>query len=204
MRTVITIAALIIIAATTAHAESSMASLSLGSSVGVNSTTPLHSETTTSFNSELSLRFKALYVLGAEFSYSPTETQSNDNLVFDGRFRLSGLLYVLPSEPVAVYFKAGMAGNGFEDMVSLQGSTTSYHAGAGMDFDITDNFVLSAEFLMLVPGISSIKNAIESYANEEIHRQQNMNAEPAAQKLEVSDFLSANNFRVAIGARYHF
>jgi opacity protein-like surface antigen len=183
-----------------------MLDLSIGSSVGVNSTTPMNAENTTKFTTELSTRVKALHVIGAEFSYNPSVEAQTEGLKFDGQFRLSALLYVLPLEPVAAYLKAGMGGDSLEDLVNPGGKSTSYHAGGGLDIDITDNFVLSAEFLFLVPGITSIKSVIQNYANGELSRIQDpfRAGEAPAKQPGMSDFLSANNFRVAVGARYTF
>ena len=192
----------------TASADSySKLTLGVGTAVGVNHTSSFQSDATASFNSEFNLKIKALRVLGLEFSYAPTETKNDDtDLVFDGSLRLSALLYVVPTRYVSAFLKVGVAANNFKDLVKPVGDSSSYHAGLGLEIEAGDNFVIGAEFLFLAPGIASVKNTIEAYANDEIDKLQNPARvnEAAGAQPELKDFLSAANFRVAVGAKYFF
>ena len=181
--------------------------LGVGTAVGVNHTTSFQSDSTASFNSEFSLKVKALRILGFEFSYAPTETETAaTDLVFDGSLRMSALLYVVPTRVVSAFLKVGISANNFGDLVKPIGATSSYHAGLGLEIEAGDNFVIGAEFLFLAPGLGSVKNTIQAYANDEIDKLQNPARanEAPAQEPELKDFLSASNFRVAVGAKYFF
>ena len=184
-------------------------SFGVGTAVGVNSTTPLHADASTAFTTELNLKLKALHFLAIEFAYSPTDSvDSKSDLVFDSTFRLSGLLYIVPTYPVNFYLKGGIGAGEISEIFSVDASTNSYHAGAGLDVHVGDHFVLGAEFLLLIPGVKSIKNTIETYANEEVKRYQSRDRsapyQSSEEQLEVADFISPENFRVALTARYFF
>jgi hypothetical protein len=181
--------------------------LGVGTAVGVNHTSAFQSSATASFNSEFNLKLKALRILGFEMSYAPTEKPlGDDDLVFDGRLRMSVLIYVVPTRVVSGFLKFGVGANNVKDLVKPVGATSSYHAGFGLEVEVGDNFVIGGEFLFLAPGIGSVKNAIEAYANDEIDKLQNpaRAGEVPAKELELKDFVSASNFRVALGAKYFF
>ena len=209
-QTTIIIAALALAAPTAALADSDdLISFGVGTSVGMNNTTPLGAAAEAAFTTELNIKVKMLHFLGIEFAYSPTDSVESDaGLVFDSTFRISGLLYIVPTYPVNFYLKGGIGAGDISDLFAVDNATNSYHAGAGLDWHIGEHFVVGAEFLLLIPGVSSIKNTIESYANEEIKRFQARDRsapyEAADESLDVSDFISADNFRVALNARYFF
>lgn len=195
----------------TASANSdSLFTVGIGTAVGVNQTTALNAEPSAAFTTELTLKVKMLHVLGLEFSYSPTDSVSDDQaLVFDSTFRMSGLLYIVPTYPVNFYLKGGIGAGDISDLFAIDEATNSYHVGAGMDFHIGDHFVLGAEFLLLIPGVTSIKDTIERYANDELRRYQDRETTTADYEgpedpLGVSDFISIENFRVSVSARYYF
>jgi hypothetical protein len=203
----ITVFALTLFVAANAHAASdSLFTVGVGTSVGVNHTSKYQASAKSTFSSDVSVRVKMLRFLALDLSFSPTETTETDSLVFDGKYRASALLFVLPTNPVAAYLKAGVGAGNISELVSVTGETNSYHAGAGLDINLTDNMVLSAEFLLLVPGVASIKNTIVTEANKEIARMADplrMNEKPGVAP-EVSDFISPENFRVSVGARWYF
>lgn len=198
-------------ASNAAAKSDSLITLGVGTTVGVNNITPLHADTTTTFTTELSLKVKMLHFLGVEFAYSPTDgvEEGVHDLVFDSTFRVSGLVYIVPTYPVNLYLKGGIGAGKIEELFAIDQPTNSYHAGAGMDFHIGEHFVLGAEFLLLIPGVNSVKNTIETFANEELRRYQERTVteatyEPPQEQLSIEDFISANNFRVSVSARYYF
>jgi len=205
-----TIVALLLTVANTASADSdSILSFGIGTSFAVNQVTPLNSEPVTAFSNEIGIKSRFLHVLAVEFAYSPTDrVDTEEQLVFNSTYRFSGLLYIVPTYPVGLYLKGGVGAGDISELFDLEAATTSYHAGAGLDFHIGDHFVVGAEFLLLLPGVQSIRSTMSEYANEELSRYQNRSVdtpyEGPEHDLGVEDFISANNFRVAVNARYFF
>ena len=195
------------VANTAFGAESDLFAVGIGTSLGVSRTTAMGATTQSHFNTDISLRVKVLNALAVEYSYSPTESTHPANLIFDGAHRLSGLLYIVPTSPVAAYLKFGVGAGNIDDLFEIWGASTSYHGGIGLDVDVTNNLVIGAEFLLLVPGVSSAKNVLEDLAVNEVARLQDPTrryTEPPTEVPQVSDFFSADNFRFAVGARYYF
>ena len=206
----LTIIILTLTVANPASADSdSVVSFGIGTSFAVNQITPLNSEPVTAFSNEIGIKTRFLHVLAVEFAYSPTDrVDTEQQLVFDSTYRFSGLLYLVPTYPVGLYLKGGLGAGEISELFDPEAETTSYHAGAGLDFHIGDHFVVGAEFLLLLPGVQSIRNTMSQYANEELSRYQNRSVETPYEgpqnDLSVDDFISANNFRVALNARYFF
>ena len=184
-------------------ASNSLFTVGVGTAVGVSQRTSLGSEPVATFASEVSIKIKALHVLGLELAYSPVDDIRQGGLAFDSRLRLSVLLYVVPTSPVSFYVKAGLGGGDAADAVDVAGLTTSYHGGAGLDVNIGDHWVVGAEFLLLVPGVASIRSTLGDAAQSEVSRAQG--AAPAPRAVpSVADFISADNFRLQVSARYYF
>lgn len=186
----------------------SLFTVGLGTAMGVNRSTPLGGLPETTFTTELSLKVKALHVFGFEFSYAPTDpAESASPVVFDGQFRLSALLYLVPTYPVTFYVKGGIGAGAIKDLFSIDGDTNSYHAGAGLDVHIGDNLVIGAEYLLLIPGIAGVKHTLSNFANDEIKRYQSRDLNvpfDSGAPPELTDFISADNFRVTLSARWYF
>ena len=186
--------------------SNSTVTFGIGTAVGVNSVTLLDTDARSTFTTELNLKLKAIQLFALELAYSPTDVVDARALVFESRFRLSALIYAVPTHPVNFYLMGGIGGGGFSELFSVEGRTNSYHAGGGLDWHIGDHMVVGAEFLLLLPGVTSVRQTIEAYANEELQRFQESEAEYEAPEstLEVADFISASNFRLALSARYYF
>jgi len=202
------ILALALVGTTAAYAgNDSMFTVGIGTSMGMTQQTQYGGSAQSKFTTDLTLRTRLLYVLGFEFAYSPTDRGvDTDQLVFTGQYRASALLYVVPTSPVAFYLKGGVGAEDIRDLVKVDGDTNSYHAGAGLDVHLGDNFVLGAEFLLLLPGISSVKNTLKNYAESELNRYRFEDNENAGTPKTpgIKDFISASNFRVGITAHYYF
>ena len=203
-----TLIAIAILGASTAYASSdSIVALGIGTSMGVTQQTPYGASTKATFTTDLTVRARLLHFLGFEMAYSPTDrTENTDALVFTGQFRASALLYVVPTDPVAFYIKGGIGAENIGDVFKIDADSNSYHAGVGLDIQLGDHFVLGTEFLLLAPGITSVKNTLKNYAEQELNRYRLEGEEaPAAPKTpSLQDFLSASNFRVGVSAHYYF
>ena len=190
-----------------AHATSyQMITAGVGSSVGVNHVAGVLSEGTSAFNIDLNVRVKAAYVLGFEFGYSPTDQRfEHEGLIYGGHLKLSGLLYFVPTRYVSAYAKGGIEATGFADLFDYNGSTASYHVGGGLDIELDESWVLGFEYLMLIPGINSVERAVTDFVNDELIRIQNSQSfADVPTSPTADDFVSGDNFRLTISARYYF
>ena len=158
---------------------------------------------------EISMRLKLFRVLGAEVAMTPLGSRNDDgsDLVFDSKFRLSGLLYLVPLDVLGVYAKAGIGGQSFTDLVKLTDESNSYHAGGGLDVYVGDHVAIGAEFLVLLPGVDSVSKAlIRKALTAEQSGPSNAGApvnDPLA-GVSMSDFVNARNFRASMNVRYYF
>ncbi len=159
------------------------------------------------FSSELSLRMRALYVLGLDFAYAPIDGSTRtDGLVFGNALRLSALLYVVPTEWVQIYGKVGLEADDIAGLFTIDDNSNAYHAGGGMEVPVTDNWVLSLEFLMLIPGLASVEDHVGGSVEEQIARVRTAGEAALADSAipEVGDYVSGANFRLSAGVRYYF
>jgi hypothetical protein len=204
-----TLIVIAIFATSTAYAGSdSIMTLGIGTSMGVTQQTPYGGTAQAAFTNDLTVRARMLHIFGVEMAYSPTDRmETTSELVFTGQFRASALLYVIPTSPVALYLKAGIGAESLGDVFKIDAPSNSYHAGAGLDVQLGDHFVLGTEFLLLAPGITSVKNTLKNFAEQELNRYQMEGAEATAaapKTPSIGDFLSASNFRVGVTAHYYF
>ena len=196
----------------TAEAERSpMIAAGIGSAVGVNHATGTGNASESYFTADINLRVRALYVLGFEFGYAPTDYDVDaSGLNFAGSIKLSALLYFVPTPVVAAYAKGGIEGDDFGALFTGDELSNAYHVGGGIDIDITDNWVIGLEYLMLIPGVASVENQLQTRAENELPIIQAALAR--GQSLEslniheptVSDYISGSNFRLSVNARYYF
>ena len=203
-----TLIAIAVFAASTAYAGSdSIATLGIGTTMGVTQQTPYGGATQATFTSELTVRARVLHIFGVEMAYSPTDrVETTDELVFTGQFRASALLYIVPTNPVAFYLKGGIGAESIGDVFKIDAPSNSYHAGAGLDVHLGDHFVIGTEFLLLAPGVTSVKKTLKNFAEQELnrYRMEGVQSTTAPKTPSIGDFLSASNFRVGITAHYYF
>ncbi|MBT9560826.1 MAG: hypothetical protein IV100_32680 [Myxococcales bacterium] len=182
-------------------------SAGVGTTLGGSHVAAPSGRTESSFSSELSLRMRAVYVLGLDFAYAPIDGSTRaDGLVFGNALRLSALLYVVPTEWVQIYGKVGLEADDFAGLFTIEDNSNAYHAGGGMEVPVTDNWVLSLEFLMLIPGVASVENHVGASVEEQIARVRTAGEAALAESAipEVSDYVSGANFRLTAGVRYYF
>lgn len=195
----------------TAEAERNlMITAGVGSAVGVNHASS-GATTESYFSTDINLRVRALYVLGLEFGYAPTDYNVDaGGLNFAGSLKLSALLYFVPTRVVSAYFKGGIEGDDFGALFTGDQPSNAYHVGGGIDVDVTDNWVIGLEYLMLIPGVSSVESHLAGRAETELPRIQAALARGetleslGVSEPEVGDYISGGNFRLSVTARYYF
>ncbi len=138
-----------------ARADSdSLFTLGVGTSLGLSR---LESAgTPAQVSGELRVRARVLLGLGGEASYTPNPIEAGAPLVYDNILRLSGLLYVVPTSPVAGYLKLGIGAGTPQGLLSVSSRHACYHGGLGLEAHLGDHVVLGAEALVLVPGVSGL------------------------------------------------
>lgn len=156
----------------------------------------------------LNVRLKMLRVFGAELSYAPSAASNQAaDLVSDSTFQASGLLYVLPTEYVGVYGKAGIGSQSLAEMGNPNGASNNYHAGGGFDVHLGQNLALGAEMLVLIPGAASIDAALSKHGlrstNENLGSGvQTTDRSPV--ELQMSDLITTDNYQASVSLRYYF
>jgi hypothetical protein len=155
MRNMLLVLPILLSSTSTAAASNSWVTLGIGTSLGMSHSTTA-SQKTASFSGELSLRARLFHLLGFELAWAPLDRlHENDDLVLDSRLRLSLIANILPTTPLGLHLKAGIGGGGFADLTRFGLDTRSFHLGAGIDYHIGENAVVSPEFLFMVPNIEA-------------------------------------------------
>ena len=197
--------------AAVAQAEShSLITAGVGTSLGVSHLDPYLGESSSAFSNDFTLRVKGLYVLGLELGVSPTDGGPGSGLVYQNTLRLSGLLYLVPTRWVSVYAKGGIEGDSIGALFSVEDPSNAYHVGGGVDVNIGKHFVVGLEFLVLMPGVESIRRTAEAYiASETARLEEAARAGTSIPEIptdvpDAGDFISASNFRLSVGVRYYF
>jgi len=192
-----------------------MIGVGFGTDVGYQQASGYRTESRTGLVSELDLQIDMLYVFGLELSYNVGDVLSpsdHSGLVFDARYRLSGLLYVIPTEDASMYLKGGVGGHDLGEVAQTDSIGNSYHAGAGVEIYLTEELAIAAEFLLLAPGSQSVERvlndrveaveerfgqAFSSLSTQDIR-------EVAGDQPDMSGFLSPENFQAKLGVRLYF
>ena len=187
----------------------------VGTDVGYRQASGYRTEDRAGLVSEIDLRVDMLYVFGLELSYNVGDVPDpNDHsgLVFDARYRLSGLLYVIPTETASMYLKGGVGSHSLGEVAQTDALGSSYHAGAGVEVYLTDELALAAELLLLAPGAQSVERVLNDRkeAIEERFGQAFSSLKPQdireidGEQVGVSGFLSPENFQAKLGVRLYF
>jgi hypothetical protein len=141
----------------TALADSdSLLTLGVGTALGLTDT----AESDPVATGELLAKLRILLGLGVELSYNPwNDSPRQGQLTYDSAFRLSGLLYIVPTTPVGGYLKVGVGSNDMRLLFDVTGETASYHGGGGLEIYLGKHVAIGGEFLFLVPGVHSVMAA---------------------------------------------
>jgi hypothetical protein len=177
-----------------AGGNDSIVTLGIGTHTLVSRSSAATSEgsASTSVGQGLSARLRFLYVLGAELSYDLVGTRSQAEVnVPAPTFKLSGLLYLIPHARFSLFLAGGLGATSIGDLLSTDGSTSSYHGGMGMEVGITRHVVISADFRVNLPAYSQ---AVERAKRE------------AFQKGDLpspSAYYNFDSWQVSVGVRYY-
>jgi hypothetical protein len=187
----------------------------LGTDVGYQQNSGYRTDSRSGLVSELELQLDMFYVFGLELSYNVGDVpdpSEHSGLVFDARYRLSGLLYVIPTDSASMYLKGGVGAYNIGDVAATDSIGNSYHAGAGVEIYLTEELAIAAEFLLLAPGAQSVervlndrKEAVEARFGQAFSSLSTQDIqEVAGDQPEMSGFLNPENFQAKLGVRLYF
>ena len=159
------------------------------------------------FSSEINIRIRALYVLGLEIAYSPTDRLVVQEVeLYDSRLKVSALLHLLPTTPTGLYLKAGVGGSGFSRL-RFGAAAQSYHAGAGLLTYLGDHLALTGEIMMVLPGSNAWQSNVASLSQQSKRSAASslsQNQSTSRGITDLSPFVGGSSRRLAVGVRYYW
>lgn len=189
--------------------SNSLFTIGIGAEVGWGRTQPLDEEYTSAFIGELTARLRIFRILGGQFSYNLANPAQTGELSFSSKFRLTFLLYLLPTEHLSIYVLGGLGARDIRDLGTVTGQTNSYHAGVGVEVYIGRRFAITFEYMWLIPGYSSMERVIQDRADqmrtdiEDIESGAVMPMQIEVPELSFTDFLDAGNLQFNLGVRFY-
>lgn len=199
--TIISISFLAMVAVPAQASNTSLVTLGFGSQLGVARYQPLQGAAGAQMVSELNLRLKLLRILGVDATYNLGGEQAvGGGEVFASQYRISALLYPIPTNVLSVYLSGGIGGSSVGDMTNDSLTSKSFHAGGGLEIYLGDHFTLTGEFLILVPDVNRIAMTRQPIRLDEQGNLPLSNmATPSA-----ADYISAENFQINLGLKFFF
>lgn len=185
----------------------SLITLGGGVELGLGRFTQPDEEAGYAFIAEISVRLRLLRFLGVAFSYNAANGDGSGQLSFESAFRLTALLYLLPTRWVSIYVAGGLGSMDIRDVVDVMGASTSYHLGVGLEVYIRNHFAIFADYLWIVPGYASMEATIQGRLEDTAAQALSVGEAPTAEEvlpaLSFWDFLDAGNLQVTIGLRVY-
>ncbi len=113
------------------------------------------------------MRVELLYLLGAEFEAAYVPDRLSGDIYRPG-YRLTGHLHMANYQYFDLYLGVGLASGRFKDVVDVEGETTVYRVGSGMEIILGGHWGLGAEVYWSVAGLGHFnKRLTESLQNEQ-------------------------------------
>jgi hypothetical protein len=154
---------------------------------------------------ELTATVRIARFLGFSFSYNPFSVDGGD-LGFGSNFRMTGILYLVPTRWVSIYVLGGLGARDIRDLGTVTGETNTYHAGGGIEVYLGDHFALHAEYLWLIPGYERIMDSVRADGGGTTDIDLGEDMAPISAPLPSAslwDCFDAGNFQVTLGLRYY-
>ncbi len=195
-----------------AHAGSqSLLTLGIGAELGYGQYNPNSNDPMGGFIAELTARVRLFRILGVQFSYNLTGAIDTGDLSFSSKYRLTGILYLLPNRRVSVYVMGGVGARDIREIISVTGATNSYHLGAGIEVYFGRRFAISLEYCWIVPGYASMEQSVQAEIDSARPTISDVPEGESATvplgyslpEINVMDFLDAGNFQATLGLRFY-
>ena len=187
-----------------ARADSdSLFTLGVGAGVGVHKTEFEGQTSETALMNSASVRLKALYFLGADFTYDLTRDDAlvdvdPSELRTRAKMRLTGLLYPFQGEYFSLYLGAGLGGSNLDELAAIDRPGNSYHAGGGLEFRLNDHITIDTSFFVLVPGVSSVVSSSVAQIDAALNAGNDSAAADFVSNASVGQFVSAKNHELMV------
>jgi hypothetical protein len=139
---------------------------------------------------ELGLRLDLLWILGVEADVKPFDLSGGAPVV-DARFKLSGLVYLLPFESFSLYLKAGVGSMDALHLLSFRAIDASIHAGVGLEIRTGDSIAIGVEGLLVSDGVQVLANKALALA-------------ASGDQQAVMHAVTPKTFMTKVGIRYYF
>ena len=113
------------------------------------------------------LRLELFYLFGAEFeaTYVPDELSGD---IYRPSYRLTGHLHLMNFRYLDFYLGVGLASAELGDVVNIEGPSTIYRAGGGLEIIIAGHWALGVDAYWSVAGIGYFnKRLTESLQNDQ-------------------------------------
>jgi opacity protein-like surface antigen len=192
------------------------ATIAVGSHAGYSSQTANAGGGTGAMVYGLDVRAKFLYVFGAELQLNGGGAESaGERSMMAPKYRANAHLYIVPLNPVDIYLTLGIGGNTGGDMLDpINGDSTTYHGGIGVEYAISKKLTVALDFIMLMPGYKYINENVKDQATTILEDETNpqavienggpkSNSELASQ-AELPELLSLDNWTTNLAVRYYF
>jgi hypothetical protein len=111
------------------------------------------------------LRAEFLYVLGAEFEYAPLPERLQGD-IYRPSMRLTGHLHLVNSRYFDLHLGVGMASSRLGDLFDVEGATTVYRAGAGMEVVLGGHWALGLDSYWGVAGLGYFNQRLRASLQE--------------------------------------
>ena len=114
----------------------------------------------------LGLRAEFLYLFGAEFEYVPMAVRLSQD-IYRAPLRLTGHLHLVNSRYFDLHLGVGMASDGFNDLVDVEGRSTVYRAGVGMEIVAAGHWAVGLDGYWNLPGLGHYNQRLSTSLRNE-------------------------------------
>ncbi|MCA9518943.1 MAG: outer membrane beta-barrel protein [Myxococcales bacterium] len=176
----------------------------VGTGLGVHSSSSPDNAGDSGVIGDINLRARFLWMLGLDLRFNLQDEAAvtvDDGPQYAARYRTTALVYVVPTDVVSVYLGGGIGAVKGSELLSTGAAGSSYHAGIGAEWYVSDLVALDASFMMIIPGWRSVERDVERRADLEIARYK---ANPSGgtptvpSDLPIGDYVSLNNFELMV------
>jgi hypothetical protein len=115
----------------------------------------------------MGLRTEFLYVFGAEFEYAALQGNAGQD-IYRPTMRLTGHLHLVNSRYFDLHLGLGLASAQFGDLVNVEGATTVYRTGVGMEVILGGHWAVGLDSYWSVAGLGHFNDRLrDSLQSEE-------------------------------------
>jgi hypothetical protein len=107
-------------------------------------------------------RLKILKFLGIEMSTAfDQDPKTQDQRHLSPRYQIGAMVNVVPTRWFNLFVVAGTGAHGVGDLFDINGDTTSFHAGPGLEIFIGEHFAFGGDVRFRVPGPTWLKDQVK-------------------------------------------